>query len=150
MNNIDLNIFRLEAFNKNKDSHMKCIEELSCDKDVDDYLGNLFYMIDRIHQRREENFIDQIYMVYFREEIIGFISISLFDELPYIASAIKKEYRGESLGSLLLQAFTYYLQDYYKFDKIYVKINNANEKSKAMAKFVGYEHEEGDKYSIRR
>ena len=124
MNNIDLNIFRLEAFNKNKETHVECIEELNRDLKVGKYLGNLFYMIDRINLRREENFIDQIYIVYFHEKIIGFISISILDEMPCVSSALLSEYRGESIGTLLLQNFTYYLQDYYHFDKIYLQIKH--------------------------
>lgn len=107
-------------------------------------------MIDRINHRREENFVDQIYIVYFHEKIVGFISVSIFDGFPYVSSALLKEYRGESIGGLLLQEFTYYLQDYYKFDKVYLQINNENARGKSAAKFVGYEHEEGDKYSIKR
>lgn len=149
MNNIDLNIFRLEAYNSTKESHVECIEKLNSDGDVSKYLGNLFYMIDRIRLRREENFIDQIYIVYFHDKIIGFISISIIDEIPCVSYALLSNYRGESLGRLLLQDFTYYLQDYYHFDKIYVHINNENVSSKKTAKFVGYEYEGGDKYSIK-
>lgn len=150
MNNIDLNIFRLEAYNSAKETHVECIEKLNNDVDVKKYLGNLFYMIDRIRLRRDENFIDQIYIVYFHDKIIGFISISIIDEIPCISSALLRDYRGESLGRLLLQNFTYYLQDYYHFDKVYVHINSDNERSKAIAEFVGYEYEDGDKYSISR
>lgn len=150
MNNIDLNIFRLEAFNEDKDTHVNCIEELSKDKAVIKYLGNLFYMIKRIKKRREDNFIDQIYIVYLHDEIIGFISISIIDDLPYVSYALLKEYQKANLGSLLLQAFTYYLQDYYKFAKIYLQISDDNEASKRIAKFVGYEQEGKESYSIKR
>lgn len=150
MNNIDLNIFRLEVFNKDKETHLECIEELNCDKEVEKYLGNLFYMIDRINLRRKENLIDQIYVVYFQNQIIGFISISILEDEPYISYALLDQYRGESLGSLLLLNFTTYLQDYYHFVKIYMQIDKENERSKAIAKFLGYEHEKGKKYFVKR
>lgn len=150
MNNIDLNIFRLEAYDNTRKAHIECIEELNRDRSVQRYLGNLFYMIDRIRLRREENFIDQIYIVYFHDQIIGFISISIIDDKPCISTGLLKDYRGEFIGTLLVQNFTYYLQDYYHFDKVYAQINGENNSSKGVANFIGYEHVEGDMYSIKR
>ncbi len=150
MNNVDLNIFELEAFNANKRTHVACIEELNQDPKVKKYLGNLFYMIDRINRRREDNFVDQIYIAYFHDKIIGFISISIIDDMPLISSALLKEYRGESIGGLLLQNFTYYLQDYYKFKEIYLQIKDDNKVGQSVAEFVGYEHVSGENYSIKR
>lgn len=150
MNSIDLNIFELEAFNASKSTHVMCIDKLNQDPKVQKYLGNLFYMIERINRRREDNFVDQIYIVYFHDKIIGFISISIIDDMPLISSALLKEYRGEAIGGLLLQNFTYYLQDYYNFEEIYLQIKDDNKVSQSVAKFVGYNHVSGENYSIKR
>lgn len=150
MQDIELNIFRLEPFRASKESHKMLIEELSKDNNSKKYLGNLYYMLERIYQRRDKNYVDQFYVAYLKDKIVGFISLSIINDKPYISSGILKEYRGESLGKLLLQEFTYYLQDTYNYDKIYLSINENNKVAISSANFVGYSQDDNGDYYIKR
>lgn len=145
---VELNTFKLEEYRDYNREHLNCIIPLANDPAVLKYIGNLGHFLESI--TLSENEIDKAYIAYFHGHAIGFIAIQMKGEYPEVSYAILEEYRHENISKILLQQFTYYLQDTYSFENIYVSINPANIPSIKTAEFVGYKKENSTRYSIKR
>ena len=147
MNTIILKDFELENYHTYNDFHNEIINRLSCDDGVKKYLGNLEYLITKIQQRYQENFVDTLYLVYKENKPIGIVTVCLRDEKYEIDCGILPEYRQKYYATILLNEFTEYLfNKYQRLDKVYLQIDGANDKSKIVAARNGYINEQGDLY----
>lgn len=138
---MQLKSFNLETFNDMKDSHIAVIDKLEIDKESNEFLGNLSIYINKILRRKEEEFLyNDVYIAYFKDKPIGFISMTHEKEYYEIASGLIKEARGKNLGSQLLQEFTQKtFETLPRIDKLTLIIQNNNAKAIKTAIKVGYD-----------
>ncbi len=147
MNTINLKSFELENYHTYNEYHNNIINRLSSDEGVRKYLGDLKYLITRIQQRYQENFVDTLYIVYKDNEPIGIATLCIRDEKYEIDYSILPEYRQKHYATDLLNEFTEYLfKKYFNINKIYLQIDDTNEKSKIVAQRNGYVNYQGDIY----
>lgn len=146
-----LDNFYLIAYNENEPTHQKVIEELYLDHDGRKYLGSLDYQLQVIAKRKEENIHNNAYIAYYNEEPIGYISLTYKNDRYFISYGIRPTFRGEYLGSLLLQEFSEKLFAIYPdIDKLSLMIDNLNTGSKKTAFLAGYEQESENIYGQQR
>lgn len=152
MAKVELDSFDLESYFELSTIHKDVIFNLGIDNNTKKYLGDLNYLITRVRQRRNDNFIDEIYIVFNKEEIsLGIMSLSIIDDKFEVSIGILPKYRGLHLASKMLGEFTNYIfSKYPNIDKIYGQINSANEASIKGAISAGFQREQTNLYSISR
>lgn len=152
MKTLQLDNFTLEPYSKNNIDHRSVVITLGNDQATKKYLGDLDYMIERIRQRRLENFVDEAYVVYYGGDYpIGILSLSVLEGKYEISIGILPEYRGQHLASLLLSEFTELTFEMYpELESISTQINPSNEGSIKSAMLAGYERKNKTEYSIKR
>ena len=101
-----LDNFTLIEYDPNRSEQKHIVDRLKQEPAVNKYLGDLQYLALRIAQRKEENKYNLLFLAYYDENPIGIISLTYLEESYQISSALFKEYRGQNLGSLLLQEFS--------------------------------------------
>lgn len=151
MSNIQLDNFLLEPYRKDNIDHRSVIITLGNDKGTQKYLGDLDYMIERIRQRRLENFVDEIYIAYYNDYPIGLASLSIFDGKYEISVGLLPEYRGQHLAPMLLSEFSEMTFEMYPdLESISIRVNTANESAIKSIDLSGYEKKSSTEYSIKR
>ncbi len=134
---------RYQDFNLEHRSIMTIIDNTSRK-----YLGDLFFLINNTNKRFEDNNIDSIYIAYYNNYPIGFISLNIYDNKPFISYALLSEYQHQYLGSLLLLEFSDKLFNIYNFDNLYLDINQSNIASIKTSQIVGYKKRSLTKYVL--
>lgn len=145
-----LDNFTLIEYDPNRSEQKYLVDRLKQEPAVNKYLGDLQYMALRIAQRKEENQYNLLFLAYYDEDPIGFISLTYLDESYQISSALFKEYRGQNLGSLLLQEFSEKVFEEFPIDKLVLKINSENIAGQKAAELVGYDKEDSTTYAMNR
>lgn len=145
-----LDNFILEEYDNTKEDHKRTILEISSDAEGRMYLGDLRTTVDCIKGFGDNESFNCVYIAYYNDTAVGFISIS--ENCDYeICSGIRPKYRGEHLGALLLQEFSEKIfEKYNEVDELKLYIDNTNISSIKSAKLVGYEEIENEIYSLRR
>jgi len=151
MNQLELENFLLIEYDANNKRHQDVIATINSTENGKKYLGNLYYTIQRIYQRRESNSFNIPYIVYYLDEPMGYISLSYIDNSYQISYGIIPKYQGQYLGSELLMEFSDILFEMYpNIDKLSLKISNDNIGSIKLATKVGYVLEDKDTYTQKR
>lgn len=151
MSNISLDNFKLEKYNKYDGDHISTIETLAIDPNITKDFGNLEYMVTCIERRYRENFYDQLFIAYYKDHPIGFISTSLVDDTYDIRNGILTKYRGYHLSSLLLLEFSEYLfKINSNIQELCIEINKENTEEIENALLIGYESIGRNKYILKR
>lgn len=145
-----LDNFTLIEYDPNRSEQKHIVDRLKQEPAVNKYLGDLQYLALRIAQRKEENKYNLLFLAYYDENPIGFISLTYLEESYQISSALFKEYRGQNLGSLLLQEFSEKIFEEYPIDKLILKINNENIAGQKAAELGGYDKEDSTTYTMNR
>ena len=109
---IKLDYFDLEPYSNLNTNHKNLISELMMDKKVQEFLGDIRFMIQMIYKRREENHIDNMYMVKRNGVYLGFISLSIIQDRYEVSIGLLPKFRGENLGYLLTQDFCEMLMNF--------------------------------------
>lgn len=146
---IDIGSFELESYNDSKETHFNAIVKINSDEASKKYLGDLFYKIKRTDMRHQENFIDEFYIVYRKDKIIGIIALNELDEdiiksnncdpKYSVSIGLMPEYRGENLGLVLLSQFVdYVFSNYPNIQELYGEIDSTNTASIKNANTVGF------------
>lgn len=150
---IELNTFTLEEYSEYKIQHNEVLRKLALDESCKKYLGDITFSINQIKKRQEEDFYshDCAYIVYKSDTPIGYFSMTR-NEIDYeLSCGILPEFRNGNLASMLLQQFTYEIFDIYPdIDKLKLKIEADNIRSRKVAEFVGYEKEGITTYTSKR
>lgn len=146
-----LEFFELQEYNDLNTEHRAVITELFNDKSSKQYLGNLYYSICRINERKQQNELNYAFIAYRKEQPIGYISITTKDQNHEIIYGIIPKYRGENLGMLLLQDFTDHIFLKYKnINELSLIINKSNTYSKNTAILAGYDEVGDNRYMCTR
>lgn len=149
MKTIFLDNFILEEYNFHNSAHKEVIYELN--QDCQKYLGNLFFMIERSFQRQEINQENNFFIAYYNDDVIGIISLKVENQIYEISIGIRKKYRHQYLGTLLLQEFSEKLFEIYPhLQQLSLKIDSTNTNSIKAALLASYVHESNDMYTINR
>ncbi len=149
--NVKLNSFYLESYIDIKNSHRFVIDQLEDDHDAKIFLGNLGGYINKVLNRKEEDILyNDVYIAYYQDHPIGFISLTHEKDIYEIASGVLKEARGKHLGALLLREFTQKVfETCPRIDKLTLIIKNSNTRAIKTAISVGYQFD-GQYYSQKR
>ena len=101
-----LDNFRLEEYDVYSMEHNRVLKEIS-DAASLKYLGDLDFHVKRVYERGNKNGgLNEVFIAYYNELPVGFISITHKDFGYEIASGIIPKERGAHLGELLLQEFS--------------------------------------------
>lgn len=147
---INLNNFILQEYNYNNIDHRSVVIEFTNDKESSKYLGDLFYSIEEINKRKNNNNINFAFVVYRKNIPVGYISIITKESIYEISYGIIPRYRSNGLGTLLLQEFSDYLFHKYTYiDQLSLIIAKDNIISKKTAISAGYYQENKNKYCIK-
>ena len=143
--------FLLKLYNKEDNIHNQIIDKIQKDDLNNEYLGNIYSMINKIEKRKEDDFLhNNTYIVYYNDKPIGYISLTHNNDDYEIIAGLIPEERNKHLGSLLLKEFTHSIfNEYKRIDKLTLKIDDKNIGSIKSALNVGY-IKENNKYINRR
>ena len=143
--------FLLKLYNKEDNIHNQIIDKIQKDDLNNEYLGNIYSMINKIEKRKEDDFLhNNTYIVYYNDKPIGYISLTHNNDDYEIIAGLIPEERNKHLGSLLLKEFTHSIfNEYKRIDKLTLKIDDKNIGSIKSAIKVGY-IKENNKYINRR
>ena len=148
---MELDNFILEDYNPFNIEHKSVIVELENDASATKYLGDLNLFYKNILDDQEEGYFAHLYIAYYNECPIGFISINVNDNKYYIASGLLKEYRGYHLAALLLQEFSEKVFEVREdINNLYLAINEKNFASRKTAELVGYSQDNKVRYQMKR
>jgi RimJ/RimL family protein N-acetyltransferase len=148
---IKLDYFDLEPYSNLNTNHKNLISELMMDKKVQEFLGDIRFMIQMIYKRREENHIDNMYMVKRNGVYLGFISLSIIQDRYEVSIGLLPKFRGENLGYLLTQDFCdNVFLEYPNVNELYAKINPNNIGSIKTAELSGFVKDEDGRFVYRR
>ena len=148
---MELDNFRLEDYNPYDFNHKSVIVQLENDASATRYLGDLNLFYKNILDDQEEGYFAHLYIAYYNDYPIGFISINVNDNKYFIASGLLKEFRGYHLAALLLQEFSdkvFELRN--DINDLYLSINEKNFASRKTAELVGYTQENKVRYQMKR
>ena len=146
-----LDNFLLEDYNEFDDVHRNVISMIN-DIQANRFLGDLEYHIKRVYARREnDSRCNNVYIAFYDDRPIGFISISHKDFGYEIASGILPSERGKHLGALLLQEFSEKIFELYQdIDKVVLKINPNNRSGIKAANLVGFQENDDGLFVQKR
>jgi RimJ/RimL family protein N-acetyltransferase len=151
MNKLNLTNFNLEVYQDYNDLHHNVIDKLSMDKNTQKYLGDLNYLITRIKNRYQENYVDTLYIAYLNDEPIGIITLCVRDDKYEIDYGILPEYRNQHLATTLVKEFSAEIfKNYPRIDKLYFQIDNENTTSQGIVSRLGAVKESNNNYAINR
>lgn len=146
-----LDNFYLEDYNKYNPLHEEVLSLVDNQLRSKLFLGDVNQIAKRTDERYQENFKDRFYIAYYNDEAIGFITLNLMGDNFEISSGIIPAFQGQHLGPLLLQEFSEKIFEINKdIDKLYLHINEKNIAGQKSARLAGFEHEAGNRYSMRR
>ena len=145
--------------------HQNVIKRIE-ETDPNRYLGNIKYAITKINQRKTENPNNFVFIAYYNDYPIGYISLTYVDKQYQVSAGTLPEFRRQNLSSLLLDEFSERILDYKQIYKMYekfepekedlkkiyedgltnkpieelvLKIDTTNESSHKVVELVGYE-----------
>ena len=145
-----LDNFTLIEYNHHDDTHFDVINKLNHDDSSKKYLGDLFYTIERVELRKEDNFNNGNYIVFYDNNPVGYLNLSYKEDDYYLTYAILKEFRNKHLASLLLKEFTEYAFDKLKINKLVLTIEYDNIGSQKVAITNNYQQDDLKHYSKSR
>lgn len=148
---ISLDYFELEEYSNVNKYHKLVIEELMMDRRVQEFLGDIRFMITMINKRRDENHIDNMYIARKNGEYIGFISLSIIEDRYEVSIGLLPKFRGQNLAYLLTQDFCDYVFEWYPdIDNIYARIKMNNIGSIKAAEMSGFKQDDEGRYVYSR
>lgn len=148
---ITLDFFELEEYSNVNKNHKLVIEELMMDRRVQEFLGDIRFMIAMINKRRDENHIDNMYIARKNGEYVGFISLSIIEDRYEVSIGLLPKFRGQNLAYLLTQDFCDYVLEWYPdIDNIYARIKTNNVGSIKAAEMSGFKKDEDGRYVYSR
>jgi RimJ/RimL family protein N-acetyltransferase len=141
---INLNTFILEeykSFNKEHSALVKLMEEDArvrryIYKDLEEFINGLF--------EKKKNLNDPYinwYVAYLKREEkvpVGMIGLDYRDHKYFVDYCLLPKARGENIGLMLAQQYSYYLVDDLGLDKIFGVIDKSNKASIMNAERIGY------------
>ena len=146
-----LDNFDLEEYSQYNPLHQEVLSQVDSQLRSKLFLGDVNLIAQRTDERYQENFKDRFYIAFYNDEPIGFITLNLMGDKYEISSGIIPAFQKQHLGPLLLQEFSEAIfNKYYDIDKLYLHINEKNIAGQKSAELAGYEHEAGNRYSMRR
>lgn len=162
MKTLKLDNFDLYEYD-NSLEHQEIIRRIE-ESDPNNYLGNIKYAITKINQRKQENPNNFVFIAYYNDYPIGYISITYLDNKYQVSAGTLPEYRKQNLSSLLLEEFSERILDYKSIkefiqkydnginskmyeegltkepiDELVLKIDSTNAASHKVVELVGYE-----------
>lgn len=137
---MELSTFKLEQYDDDKLEHRRTLVELWNDPISREYLYDLTKETRYIDEKNLEDNRNNAYIVYFENEIIGYISIMGENNRFHISYGITPEHRGKKLASPLLKEFTSEIfKNYETIDELVLVINRKNIVSQKVATNAGYQ-----------
>lgn len=141
---IELKDFNIVSYDRSNEDHRKFKFSLSSDDDFKRFFGQMFMNgIDEKFTESDSLEADKVYLVVKDSNIIGLVRLLTKNkEVVELQYAIKKDYRKNKLGSVLLTEFSSYLLDN-ETNKIILKIEKNNIPSIKCAINSGFEEKNG-------
>lgn len=132
MKYLKLDNFDLYEYNDSQE-HQEVIGRIEA-SDPNNYLGSIKYAIKRINQRKIENPNNFVFIAYYNDYPIGYISLTYVDNEYQVSAGTLKEFRRQNLSSLLLEEFSERILDYKKVSKMIDKFEPSNTNLKEIYK----------------
>ena len=139
---MELDSFILEKYDSSRKLHQEIVTSLMQSQN-NEYLGNIYYMIESIYKRKANDFrhLNEVFIAYYNDYPIGLISITYLNERQEISIGILEKYRHQYLGSLLTFEFMEKIFELYPdINELYGVIDGKNINSQKMAKKIGSEN----------
>lgn len=148
---INLDFFELEEYSNTNKNHRLLIDELMTDIRVQEFLGDIRFMIAMINKRKKENHIDNMYIACMNGEYIGFISLSIIEDRYEVSIGLLPKFRGRNLAYLLTKDFCDHVFEWYPdINNIYARIKTNNIGSIKAAEMSGFKLDQDDRYVYSR
>lgn len=132
MKRLKLDNFDLYEYNDSLE-HQEVIRRIEM-SDNNSYLGNIKYAITRINQRKHENPNNFVFIAYYNDYPMGYISLTYLDNQYQVSAGTLPEYRKQNLSSLLLEEFSERILDYKKVSEMIEKFDSKNGYQKELYK----------------
>lgn len=137
--------FKFVECNLDDFEHKCSLIVLSNDKDVQEYLGDIFKVYENVIAKKGIDY-SNVYMVYLDDKVVGLVTLYYLDNEYEICYAVLPEYRLKHYSSDILKEFTDYVFENTNINELYLYIKNKNVRSVKIATNNGYLKQSKIKY----